>query len=169
MSQCFLFSDESIWCKKPKLSNYLAFAAGWVQQKYVWGPNGLGSRNFAVGTEQRKRARGQFLAIAQTVSLPGFFSDPGTEPKSYIPHRSKTILSKLIGSLRSSGNASFHCRVSLRKHFCVNNLIYALFIHSFILVISIAPLQVLYYSEALPNTARILYRSFTPKRTGNCR
>ena len=30
-------------------------------------------------------------------------------------------------------------------------------------------LQVLYYSEALPTTARILHRSFTPKRTGNCR
>src|SRR6218665_3400760 len=43
------------------------------------------------------------------------------------------------------------------------------FIHSFIPAISIAPLQVLYYSEALPTTARILYRSFTPKRTGNCR
>jgi len=43
------------------------------------------------------------------------------------------------------------------------------FIHSFILAISIAPLQVLYPSEALPTTARILYRSFTPKRTGNCR
>src|SRR6218665_215164 len=43
------------------------------------------------------------------------------------------------------------------------------FIHSFILAISIAPLQALYYSEALPTTARILYRSFTPKRTGNCR
>src|SRR6218665_1734073 len=42
-------------------------------------------------------------------------------------------------------------------------------IHSFISAISIAPLQVLYYSEALPTTARILYRSFTPKRTGNCR
>jgi len=42
------------------------------------------------------------------------------------------------------------------------------FIHSFIPSISIAPLQVLYYSEALPTTARILYRSFTPKRTGNC-
>ena len=42
------------------------------------------------------------------------------------------------------------------------------FIHSFILAISIAPLQVLYYSEALRTTARILYRSFTPKRTGNC-
>src|SRR6218665_1293877 len=38
-------------------------------------------------------------------------------------------------------------------------------IHSFILAISIAPLQVLYYSEALPTTARILYLSFTPKRT----
>src|SRR6218665_886301 len=38
-------------------------------------------------------------------------------------------------------------------------------IHSFIhLAISIAPLQVFYYSEALPTTARILYRSFTPKR-----
>src|SRR6218665_2355394 len=43
-------------------------------------------------------------------------------------------------------------------------------IHSFIhSAISIAPLQVFYYSEALPTTARILYRSFTPKRTGNCR
>jgi len=42
-------------------------------------------------------------------------------------------------------------------------------IHSFIPAISIAPLQVLYHSEALPTTARILYRSFTPKRTGNCR
>ena len=46
---------------------------------------------------------------------------------------------------------------------------YTYFIHSFIPAISIAPLQVLYYSEALPTTARILYRSFTPKRTGNCR
>src|SRR6218665_2954260 len=35
--------------------------------------------------------------------------------------------------------------------------------HSFILAISIAPLQVHYYSEAL-STARILCRSFTPKR-----
>ena len=42
------------------------------------------------------------------------------------------------------------------------------FIHSFILAISIAPLQVHYYSEAFPTTARILYRSFTPKHTGNC-
>ena len=38
------------------------------------------------------------------------------------------------------------------------------FIHSCILAISIEPLQVLYCSEALPTTARILYRSFTPKR-----
>src|SRR6218665_213907 len=45
---------------------------------------------------------------------------------------------------------------------CANNTI---FIHSFIPGISTAPLQVLYYSEALPTTARILYRSFTPKRT----
>src|SRR6218665_1277595 len=37
-------------------------------------------------------------------------------------------------------------------------------IHSFIPAISIAPLQVLYHSETLPTTARILYRSFTPKR-----
>src|SRR6218665_4167404 len=41
--------------------------------------------------------------------------------------------------------------------------------HSFIPAIFIAPFQVLYYLEALPTTARILYRSFTPKRTGNCR
>src|SRR6218665_2078998 len=32
------------------------------------------------------------------------------------------------------------------------------FIHSLIPAISIAPLQVLYHSEALPTTARILYR-----------
>src|SRR6218665_1200498 len=38
------------------------------------------------------------------------------------------------------------------------------FIHfSFIPAISTAPLQVLYYSETLPTTARILYWSFTPK------
>src|SRR6218665_833698 len=42
-----------------------------------------------------------------------------------------------------------------------------IFIHSFIPAISIAPLQVLSYSEALPTTARVLYLSFTPKRTGN--
>src|SRR6218665_3016866 len=40
-------------------------------------------------------------------------------------------------------------------------------VHSFIPAISIAPLQVLYYSEALPTTLRILYRSFTPKRTAS--
>src|SRR6218665_268311 len=38
------------------------------------------------------------------------------------------------------------------------------FIHSFVKVTSILPLQVHYYSEALPTTARILHRSFTPKR-----
>jgi len=42
-------------------------------------------------------------------------------------------------------------------------------LHSFILAIFIAPLQVLYYSEELPTTSRILYRSFMPKHTGNCR
>jgi len=31
------------------------------------------------------------------------------------------------------------------------------------------PFQVLYHSEVLPTTAGILYRSFTPKHTGNCR
>src|SRR6218665_392391 len=41
---------------------------------------------------------------------------------------------------------------------------FVLVFHSFIPAISIAPLQVHYYSEALPTTARILYRSFTPKR-----
>jgi len=37
-------------------------------------------------------------------------------------------------------------------------------INSFIPAISIPSLQVLYYSEAIPTTARKLYRSFTPKR-----
>ena len=36
-----------------------------------------------------------------------------------------------------------------------------IYIHSFILAISIALLQVHYYSESLPTTARILYWSFT--------
>src|SRR6218665_3866062 len=49
------------------------------------------------------------------------------------------------------------------------NFLICSFIHSFILAISIAPLQVIYHSEALPTTARILYRSFTPKRPGNCK
>jgi len=40
-------------------------------------------------------------------------------------------------------------------------------LHSFILAISVASFKVNYYSEVLPTTARILYRSFTPKRTGN--
>jgi len=39
----------------------------------------------------------------------------------------------------------------------------SLIIHSFRLF-SVAPLQVHNYSEALPNTARILCRNFTPKR-----
>src|SRR6218665_688405 len=62
--------------------------------------------------------------------------------------------------------------VQLSNLLCVIMLIIKLstsfhsFIHS---AIFIAPLQVLYYSEALPTTAWILYRSFTPKRTGNCR
>src|SRR6218665_281849 len=38
------------------------------------------------------------------------------------------------------------------------------FIHLFIPAISMVPLQVHYYSEALSTTARILCRSFTPKR-----
>jgi len=38
------------------------------------------------------------------------------------------------------------------------------FIHSFMIF-----LQVHYYSEALPTTARILCWSFTPKRPGNCK
>ena len=59
------------------------------------------------------------------------------------------------------------CIVQLNCRSIINNISE---IHSFIQsAISIAPLQVLYYSEALPTTVRILYRSFTPKRTGNCR
>jgi len=42
-----------------------------------------------------------------------------------------------------------------------------LIFHSSILVISITPLQVHYYLEALSTTAQILYRGFTPKRTSN--
>ena len=38
------------------------------------------------------------------------------------------------------------------------------FIYSFIKAISISPLQVHYYPEALPTQPRILCRSFTPKR-----
>ena len=76
-------------------------------------------------------------------------------------------------SARGSGSASLLLMV---RHWQVisriskgsqNILIYNFIIHSFIPAISTAPLQVLYYSEALPTTARILYRRFTPKRTGN--
>ena len=75
---------------------------------------------------------------------------------------------------------SFHydslcCRPTLDSGFFVYlssslSVFVFIFIHSFIPAISIAPLQVIYYSEALPTTARTLYRSFTPKRTAsNCR
>ena len=64
------------------------------------------------------------------------------------------------------------CRGSNAMRSCSNayksNLCVCVF-HSFIPAISIAPLQVLCYWEALPTTVRILYRSFTPRRTGNCR
>src|SRR6218665_2289365 len=65
-----------------------------------------------------------------------------------------------LGSSEGSQGASWTGR---------ETLLYLSFIYSFIPAISIAPLQVLYYLEALPTTARILYRSSTPKRTGNCR
>ena len=70
------------------------------------------------------------------------------------------------------------CSIRLRNFACCLLHTYMLahihtymHIHSFILIlaISIAPLQVLYYSEALPTTARTLYQSFTPKRTSKCR
>src|SRR6218665_1731340 len=67
------------------------------------------------------------------------------------------VCTKMFGSNASSLSFSFSSKLGSR------NL--RQFIHSFIPAISIAPLQVLYYSEALPTTARILYRSFTPKRT----
>src|SRR6218665_2692229 len=66
---------------------------------------------------------------------------------------------------QSNGRERYHSTTT-HPH-CVATLDNVLTI--FIPAISIAPLQVLYYSEALPTTARILYRSFTPKRTGNCR
>src|SRR6218665_3974325 len=52
----------------------------------------------------------------------------------------------------------FNSNIHLYIYPCITACIYIYsFIHSFILAISIAPLQVLYYSEALPTTARILY------------
>src|SRR6218665_207358 len=53
-----------------------------------------------------------------------------------------------------------HRRICIILYYIVFKYLYS-FIHS---AISIAPLQVLYPSEALPTTARILYQSFTPKR-----
>src|SRR6218665_1159348 len=50
-----------------------------------------------------------------------------------------------------------HVPPIIEKRQCFHQL----FIRSFIPAISIAPFQVLYYSEAHPTTARILYRSFT--------
>src|SRR6218665_1948328 len=43
-----------------------------------------------------------------------------------------------------------------------------IFIHSFIQTISIAPLQVHYYSRGAPDTARILCRSFEGLAQGTC-
>ena len=54
-------------------------------------------------------------------------------------------------------HARAHTRIYRYNYLIIHSLI-----HSFILAISIAPLQVLCHSEALPTTARILYRSFTP-------
>src|SRR6218665_2402441 len=63
---------------------------------------------------------------------------------------------------------SIHCNITSNQA-VVSLFENTAFIHSFILAISIVPLQVHYYSEALPTTARMLYRSYTPKRTGNCK
>src|SRR6218665_3161802 len=67
-----------------------------------------------------------------------------------------------IGLATSNSHVSLPCLIKHSLHERSD-------LHSFILAISVAPLQVLYYSEALLTTARILYQSFTPKRTGNCR
>src|SRR6218665_41606 len=52
------------------------------------------------------------------------------------------------------------CLLGLGLMFFLDWAVQLPFIHSFIMAISIAPLQVHYYSEALPTTARILHRSF---------
>src|SRR6218665_669139 len=89
-----------------------------------------------------------------------------------------TILQTLTDeTIRHEGWLKHRSTVTLDLHKTMNvynqpnslNIYQGSFIHLFILAISIAPLQVLYYSEALQTTARILYRSFTPKRKGNCR
>src|SRR6218665_1130074 len=68
-------------------------------------------------------------------------------------------LKKIRGNIAPNSSVKSACVCVSRVHS---------FIHSFILDISIAPLQVHYYSEAFLTTARILYRSFASKRTGNC-
>src|SRR6218665_3754606 len=60
------------------------------------------------------------------------------------------------------GIAAVNAVVSIALSF-IHSFIHS-FTYSFIQTISIAPLQVHYYTEALPVTARILNRSFTSKR-----
>ena len=64
----------------------------------------------------------------------------------------------------SMPNAMVNCRPTHRNKI-VGSFIHS-FIHSIIQAIFIAPIQVHYYSDALPTqaTTRILFRSFTPKR-----
>src|SRR6218665_1977020 len=75
-----------------------------------------------------------------------------------------TTRQRLTITILSSLHYLFRLRPSYLRLLFIHS-----FIHSFIPAISIAPLQVHYYSEALQTIARILYRSFMPKRTGNCR
>jgi len=54
---------------------------------------------------------------------------------------------------------SLHAQKSLVLESLVPSILCLLVVHSFILDISIVPLQIYYYSEALPTTALILCRS----------
>jgi len=86
-------------------------------------------------------------------------SYPNTSKQSRLSARLNQVLTIRKYEINRRQSGSYN-RDVLHTH------IVTLHIHP---AISIAPLQVLYYSEALPTTARILYRSFTPKHTGNCR
>ena len=78
-------------------------------------------------------------------------------------HSSVFGLPWLVCSSCENGHSPVPCFLLVLALLCIQ--LPVLLIHSFIPAVSITPLQVLYYSEALPTTARILYQSFTLKRT----
>ena len=76
--------------------------------------------------------------------------------QKFIKQCSNTFFYTCIGKFPSNNGPTQKLNMVQKALLSIHSLIHS--------AIYIAPLQVLYYSEALPTTARIPYRSFTPKR-----